>query len=184
MRLNECQISSCLYIVEGLTLTPSQHPNSQGGGIGSSAIRTAIVSTQIEGGLHVLRTRGIDHTISTLRANHCRIARRFAQGRCGYSFQSFEAFQKRCGKKQVETVGELFCYAMRQLPLCAGSGAFALQQRFGTFANLLEYIDQTDPAVAQVPILFIILQAALYLITRLHDCIYLYNRGKSLSSLR
>jgi ERCC4-type nuclease len=141
-----CGIPLCIYIVEGTSFSvPQQHTH-----IKSGAIHSAIVSTHIECGMHVIRTRGIDHTVSTLCAMFNRISHRFRRGKCGTKFFKFEDFQKRCGKKQVENTGELFARMMKQVPGCSSASALALQDRFGTFANILKYCLETDACIAKV----------------------------------
>jgi ERCC4-type nuclease len=143
MRLIDCGLPTCLYIVEAGS-TSSHNQN-----FAPTAMSSAIVSTAIESGLHVLRTRGLDHTASTLRANHLKVAARFKSGRCGTKFLPLAVFQKQTVKKHVETVGDLFSHALRQIPLCGSAGAQALVNRFGTMARLMKYVEETDPRVAQ-----------------------------------
>lgn len=143
MRLIDCGLPTCLYIVE-TSSTNSHHQN-----FAPTTMISAIVSTAIESGLHVLKTRGLDHTASTLRANHLKVAARFKSGRCGTKFMTLEMFQKRTVKKHVETVGDLFSHALRQIPMCGTPSAQALVNRFGTMARLMKYLEETDSRTAQ-----------------------------------
>lgn len=143
MRLIDCGLPTCFYIVEaGATSSHQQN-------FAPTTMSSAIVSTAIESGLHVLKTRGLDHTASTLRASHLKVASRFKTGRCGSKFLPLDVFQKRCLKKHVETVGDLFSHTLRQIPLCGSAGALALRNRFGTMAKLMKYVEETDARVAQ-----------------------------------
>ena len=81
-RLLDCGLRTRMYIVEGLSLTC---PTKYGGNVSSTSLRSAMVSTHANHGLQVVRTRGLDHTISELQAVHRIIVRKFQRGECSYS---------------------------------------------------------------------------------------------------
>ena len=76
-RLVLCGLETKIYFVEGLSLSVSSMGGGGGGGraVTSEALKTAIVSTQLNSGISVIRTRGIDHTISSLLMIHRRVQR-------------------------------------------------------------------------------------------------------------
>lgn len=144
MRLNSCGLDYCFYIVEGPLIAPSQQSF-----VNSNSLKSAVVATEIESGMHVLRTRNGDHTASMLRAHHERLTRRFRAGQCGLEFQSYPAFQQRCGKQQIKTTGELFLHVLRMAPNCSTAAALTLQNRFGTLPALVEFLETTEPNAAK-----------------------------------
>ena len=145
MRLNSCGLDYCFYIVEGPLIAPSQQSF-----VNSNSLKSAVVATEIESGMHVLRTRNGDHTASMLRAHHERLTRRFRAGQCGVEFPSYPSFQQRCGKQQIKTTGELFLHVLRMVPGCSTAAALTLQKRFGTVSALVEFLETTEPHAAKV----------------------------------
>ena len=107
---------------------------------------------QVDSGMHVLRTRGMDHTISQLQGLHQQVSRRFYAGRCATHprYQSFTEFQTLYSKRAAGTNKQLFGYQLRQVQGCGPPAALALMERFGTVANFMAALREMGKARTEV----------------------------------
>jgi hypothetical protein len=62
-RLKECKVRSKIYLIEGVSLS-----NTNIGSAKNAALRTAMLSVQIDSDLQVIRTRSLDHSIDFFKS--------------------------------------------------------------------------------------------------------------------
>jgi hypothetical protein len=84
----------------------------------------------------VVRTRGLDHTITFLQTVHSQVCRRFYGSQCGPLYLPNYEFQKRWGKKTITTVGQAFSLLLREIPGVSAAAASALSEKYRTIANM------------------------------------------------
>jgi ERCC4-type nuclease len=154
MRLRDCAVKSKLYIVEGLSLTGGLPRHSI---VTTGSLRTAMVATSVDFGIAVVRTRGLDHTVSLLSTLHRRNQSQFSQAhrnRQLYTFMSLQKYQQLYGKRSANTTGELLMYQLKQIPGCSTATALALHKKFETFAKMMQWMNRTPPQDAVVSFYF------------------------------
>jgi len=151
LRLTRCGLRTKLYILEGLSLVMSKYnPSSH---MSAASLKSAMITSQVEHNLQVIRTRGIDHTISFLSKMHRVVTKNFINTNANTNsntnssrqskeevrgYTRLDVFHDENGKKKVKVVGDLFAYQLKQIPGCSAASAKAVQMRFGTIRNMIE----------------------------------------------
>jgi ERCC4-type nuclease len=96
--------------------------------------------------MQVIRTRGIDHTISFLAKMHQIVKKNFitssSDSHSNIEYTKYQAFHESNSKKKIKVVGDIFAYQLKQIQGCSSSTAKAIQNRFGTIRNLIEELKQ------------------------------------------
>eukprot|EP01034_Spumella_vulgaris_P028584 gene28584-35467_t len=136
-RLRATGVRSQIYIVEGEIVL-----NIKQKAITPQHIKTCISATHAENAMHVMRTRCMEHTITSLIALHWQVVRRFRKAPADQLYQTFPNFQKLYGKKSASTYGQLFGHQLRQVQGCSKHAALALMREFGTTSNFVSELDR------------------------------------------
>lgn len=101
--------------------------------------------------MNVLRTRGIDHTITCLLTMHRQVQRRFIKAlpSCRM-YQPFPQFQQMYMKQGASTNKQLFGFQLRQIHGCSTAVAMTLMEIYGTTANFMHELHKMGPLRAEV----------------------------------
>ena len=155
LRLTRCGLRTKLYILEGLSLVMSKYnPSSH---MSAASLKSAMITSQVEHNLQVVRTRGIDHTISFLSKMHRIVTKNFINTNTNTNtnrqskeemrgYTRLDVFHDENGKKKVKVVGDLFAYQLKQIPGCSAASAKAIQMRFGTIRSMIEECQRRSPS--------------------------------------
>lgn len=108
--------------------------------------------------MHVMRTRGLDHTIRALAQIYRQIQRRFHRQAQAISsgalprpkHQRLYDFQRQFKRKACTTYGRLFLHQLRQIHGVSMDTAAAVAAHFQTLPQLMEFIRQTDSRYSMV----------------------------------
>lgn len=84
------------------------------------------------------------------------MTRRFISGNSGTRHQSYQAFQATWGKRSASTYGQLFGYALRQIPGCSKAVAVTLMIKYGTINNFMESLSSMNKKEAEVKKIFVV----------------------------
>ena len=141
LRLTKCGLKTKLYILEGLSLVLSKYNPSTH--MSAATLKNSMISTQVEHSMQVIRTRGIDHTITFLSKMHQIVKKNFITDNNDRSenkkeYVKYQVFHENNSKKKVKVVGDLFAYQLKQIPGCSSATAKIIQHRYGTIRNLIE----------------------------------------------
>jgi ERCC4-type nuclease len=150
-RIAGCGLEHRFYVVEGLSLSSSQH-NQTKRGITSAVLNAALVSTQLNAGFHVVRTRGLDHTVAFLAATHRQLENRFRMITTTKSlppiqpgsacFTDLATFNTRWAKSRPTTLEQNLAEQLRQVPSCSVAAAVTLAKHFGSLATMMSKLAQ------------------------------------------
>jgi len=102
--------------------------------------------------MNVLRTRGIDHTITCLLTLHRQVQSRFVKMlSLGHpAYQPFQQYQQMYVKQGASTNKQLFGFQLRQIHGCSTAVAMTLMDRYGTTANFMHELHKMGPLRAEV----------------------------------
>ena len=144
LRLTKCGLKTKLYVLEGLSLVLSKYSASTH--MSSATLKNSMISSQVEHSMQVIRTRGIDHTISFLAKMHHIVKKNFitssSDSHSNIEYTKYQTFHESNSKKKIKVVGDIFAYQLKQIQGCSSSTAKAIQNRFGTIRNLIEELKQ------------------------------------------
>jgi len=145
-RLQAADVRSTLYIIEGEHIVLSAQQKA----ITAQHIKTCMASIVVDFGMNVLRTRGMDHTISCLQHLHRQVEKRFERRNPETAtYQPFQQFQTMYGKKAAATNRQLFGHMLRQISGCSVPTALALMNEYGTTARFIQELRKLGADRAQ-----------------------------------
>eukprot|EP01031_Cornospumella_fuschlensis_P028077 gene28077-33904_t len=153
-RLSSVPLPHCFYIVEAEYMVVNPYTQQHMPAMSIDAVKTAMACTYLQDKMHVLRTRGAEHTIRTLVQITRQVERRFRQlvnskePAPPSDLITFAHFQKTYTKHQCSDYGECLTYMLRQLKGCGLLSATAISKQFGTISTLGRFFRQVEEATA------------------------------------
>eukprot|EP01031_Cornospumella_fuschlensis_P027038 gene27038-32671_t len=151
-RLASLPIPHCFYIVEAEYMAVNPFMQVHCPSMNIESVKTAMVSTNVQDKMHVMRTRGGEHTVRTLVQITRQVQRRFlaaaAANTTESQLMSFSAFQQSYLKQHCADCGECLTHMLRQVRGCSLPSATALSNQFGTMKKLGKFFREVDKEFA------------------------------------
>eukprot|EP01031_Cornospumella_fuschlensis_P026769 gene26769-32347_t len=151
-RLASLPIPHCFYIVEAEYMAVNPFMQVHCPSMNIESVKTAMVSTNVQDKMHVVRTRGGEHTVRTLVQITRQVQRRFLAAAVANTTESqlmsFSAFQQSYLKQHCADCGECLTHMIRQVRGCSLPSATALSNQFGTMKKLGKFFREVDRGFA------------------------------------